>query len=505
MILYHLPEAVLWVQQGTPGSVEHVVNGLPVGNYPLTHEVLLSWGMAIGHSFVWPSFVTAAMPPLAALAAYAGLRSLGVVRLVAGLASVALIATPAVIASQSGGASLDPAALAWLCCCGALCAGALREPRLVVPALVAGGLAIGTKTTAAALTLVVLGVTLWFLRARLRPLVAPLGVAVVAALGIGGYWYARNLVDHGSPLWPFVQGPFGDDRPPVIANADVSFADRPGQTLDRLASYYRAHFGGPLLLLAGALAAPLLVRRRAVAFGALAVAASIVLWLEAPFTGVVGSRIYDAGTGDATRYLLPGVAAAALTLALASRGGPRAPAAAAAVFAAATVVGLSNTFGLGYPAAPSLFTPLAGAVVGAGVAVAARCVRAPAWAAVGACCVAAGVGGAAAANGYAERHGDTGGFQAGVSGWFADQPAWRDGSQPVASTFALIGPLAGDHLEHPLELIGPGESCARVRERLRVGWVVLDRPASTVDAAGRCLSREPRAYQDAHYLVFASR
>ncbi|MEA2444117.1 MAG: hypothetical protein QOJ12_1409, partial [Thermoleophilales bacterium] len=382
MVLYHLPEAALWVQQGTPGSVEQVVTGLPVGNYPLTHEVLLSWGMAIGHSFVWATLVTAAMPALAALAAYAGLRSLGVDRLVAGLASVALIATPAVLASQSGGASLDPAALAWLCCCGALCAGARREPRLVVPAVVAGGLAIGTKTTAAALTLVVLGVTLWFLRARVRPMVVPLGVAVLAALGIGGYWYARNLVDHGSPLWPFVQGPFGDPRPPLIANADVSFADRPGDTLDRLATYYRGHFGGPLLLLAGALVAPLLVRCRAVAFAALAVAGSIVLWLEAPFTGVVGNRIYDAGTGDATRYLLPGVAAAVLTLALASRGGrSRVRVAVSAVLAVAAVVGLRNTFGLGYPAAPSVLTPLAGVAVGAVLAVAAGRVRAPAWAA----------------------------------------------------------------------------------------------------------------------------
>jgi hypothetical protein len=177
----------------------------------------------------------------------------------------------------------------------------------------------------------------------------------------------------------------------------------------------------------------------------------------------------------------------------------------AGLFAVAAVVGLRNTFGLGYPAAPSPFTPLAGVVAGAGLAVAAGRVRAPAWAAVGACSAVAAVGGAVAANGYAARHGDTGGFQAGVAGWFADQPAWRDGTQPVASTFALIGPLAGEHLEHPLQLIAPRESCARVRDRLRAGWVVLDRPASAVDAAGRCLAREPRAYQDAHYLVFAPR
>jgi hypothetical protein len=242
-----------------------------------------------------------------------------------------------------------------------------------------------------------------------------------------------------------------------------------------------------------------------VLFAALAVAASIVLWLEAPFTGVVGNRIYDAGTGDATRYLLPGVAAADLTLALASRGSRRARAVVVAVFAAAAIAGLSNTFGLGYPAAPSVSTPAAGAVLGAVVAALAggARMRVPAWAAVAACLSLAGVGGAVAASGYADRHAKTASFQAGVAGWFASQPTWRDGSAPVGSTFALIGPLAGDHLEHPLELIGSSESCAWVQQQRRYGWMVLDRPASTVDAAGRCLARDRRAFEDEHYLVFA--
>ena len=29
-------------------------------------------------------------------------------------------------------------------------------------------------------------------------------VAVLAAFVVGGIWYLRNFVDHGSPLWPFV-------------------------------------------------------------------------------------------------------------------------------------------------------------------------------------------------------------------------------------------------------------------------------------------------------------
>src|SRR3954471_8209041 len=55
---YHVPEMVLWVQQGTPGSAEQVLPGLPVGNYPLTTEVTVAWAMGISKSYVpivlWP-------------------------------------------------------------------------------------------------------------------------------------------------------------------------------------------------------------------------------------------------------------------------------------------------------------------------------------------------------------------------------------------------------------------------------------------------------------------
>jgi hypothetical protein len=168
---------------------------------------------------------------------------------------------------------------------------------------------------------------------------------------------------------------------------------------------------------------------------------------------------------------------------------------------------LWNTFGVGYPAAPSPLTPLAGALA-AGVVAAAlvrarlRRPRLPAWAVVAVVVVLGGAGGALAAPGYAERHGGTGGAQAGVARYLAGRGDWRDGSGVVASTFALIGPLAGDHLEHPLELIGPDESCERIGRRRAQGWVVLDRPAATVDAAGRCLARERPAYADGHYLVY---
>jgi len=68
---------------------------------------------------------------------------------------------------------------------------------------------------------------------------------------------------------------------------------------------------------------------------------------------------------DATRYLLPGAAAAALTIALASRRGGWVRIASALVLAAAALIGVRQTFALGYPNVPSVGTPLAGVALGA--------------------------------------------------------------------------------------------------------------------------------------------
>jgi hypothetical protein len=505
MVLYHLPEAIQWVHSGHPGAIDPIIVGVPVGSYPLTHEVLLEWGLAIGHSFVWATLVTACAPLATGLAGWLGLRTLGVGRLVSGLAVAALISTPAVIASQSGGASLDPAALAWLVSCAALCARAVRgsSAALLGPALVAAALAAGTKTTTGPLALTVLLVAAWLLRGPrlrsvLRPLVAAAGLGIVA----GGYWYLRNTWQHGWPLWPFSSAPWGDARPPVIANADVKFIDRPGATLDRVGDYYLHHVGGPLLLFCGAIGAALLARSRVVAWGGLATLISIFIWMNAPFTGVFGSsRAFDIGTGDATRYLLPGAAAAALTIALASRRGGWIRVACALALAVAAVIGVKQSFDLGYPSVPSLGTPIVGALAGAVASWLLSRVRVTRrWlvAAGGAAVLAAGAAGALAAHGYVQRHGETGTRESGLARWFALQPDWRDGSATVVSTWSLVGTLAGDRLQHPLVLAGALEACARGRS---AGWLVVDRAEARLRRARGC--GVAPGYSDHDYQAYA--
>jgi hypothetical protein len=326
------------------------------------------------------------------------------------------------------------------------------------------------------------------------------------AVAVGGVWYLRNIVDHGWPLWPFSSAPWGDPRPGIIAHADVKFIDRPSETWSRLHDYYLHHFGGPMLVFCGALVAALLARTRAVLFAAAATIVSVLIWMNAPFTGVFGAtRAFDIGTGDATRYLLPGAAAAALTLALASRQGSWLRWACLALLAAATVIGLSQTFDLGFPSAPAVGTPLAGMLAGA-VAAAVLVWGAPAlrlgrFAAPVAGVVAAlalGGLGALAAHGFVKRHGETGTRESGLAAWFAGQPRWRDGSVPVASTWSLVGTLAGDRLQHPLVLVDALAACASHRGG---DWLVIDRAEARVRHAPGCGVRP--GYVDPSYEAYA--
>jgi hypothetical protein len=219
--------------------------------------------------------------------------------------------------------------------------------------------------------------------------------------------------------------------------------------------------------------------------------ASVFIWMNAPFTGVFGAtRAFDIGTGDATRYLLPGTACAALTIALASRRGGWLRWACIALLAAAAAIGLKQTFDLGFPNVPAVGTPVAGLLVG-GAAAALVIWRAPRLRVAGALVAAAGVVallalgalGALAAHGFVKRHGDTGTRESPLAAWFAAQPAWRDRSAPVSSTWSLVGTLAGDRLQHRLVLVDALEACARLR---RGDWLVVDRAEARARRAPGC-------------------
>lgn len=500
--VYHLTEVVMWVRQGTPGSVELITYEFPVGNYPVTNEVLLTWAAGLSRSLVpivlWAPFCLA----LAAAAGWLGLRRLNVPKAPAAVALACVLALPLVF-DQLRGPGTDIPAFAWLVSCASLAVCSARRPALLAPALVAAGLAVGTKTTTlpfATLALVVAGVRN---RDSLRGLAPVLGVAAVAALGAGGYWFARNLVDHGSPFWPFVAAPWGDPVPSYLERFRPSLLERPRATLDGRVGDYLEFLGGGPLLLACALAAALAVRRGAILAAGGATAAGLLLWARSPYTGNAEvNDVLDLSLST-SRYLLPVFGAAALTLALTARGRGGAARAALVALAVCAAWSVVAAFAQGFPRVPSALVPLAGAAVGAALAVAplryrpsARGSRyAPVLVAT-----AAAVLIALATPGFPDRYAEAQNIGSGLVGWAESTPSFSDGSTPVAFAPAPIGVLAGAGLRHELEVVPAREPCDRVRARARRGLVVIRRDPHQrflhPSTAPRCLRGEPPLMDD---------
>lgn len=511
--VYHLPEAIGWAQSGATGSTPHVAVEFQAGSYPLTHEVVLAWAMALSRSFtpaaLWAGWALA----LLSLAVWTGLRRLGCARGLTALALAALLAEP-VLAEHLNKPKNDVPSLAFLAACLALCACAAprgtqaARPRLLAVALAAAGLAIGCKTTAAPLALIGLVAAGWACRGALGQAPAALAAGAVAALGVGGVWYLRNLIAHGWVLWPFGSGPFGGDPEPVyLRRIHVSFLERPRFTLaGREGEYARAIAGGLLLAAGGVLAGLLRPRSRLVAGAAAATAIAGLAWMAAPFTGRAADPFLDLSV-TTVRYLLPVFLAGAAALALAGRrrerpaaGGAAARAdpgalAARAVLVLALAWSLARTAQIGFPDLPSVTTLLVGAAAG-GLAAA---LAAPSTARLRVVAVLVAVVMAVVcarlADGWTAHAAASGATpMAPLEAFFAQQPGWSEDDAPVAFVTTVVGPLAGDRLRHPLELVPGGESCARTRARLRRGWLVVHDVPPAIRAllapvrAPRCLA-----------------
>jgi hypothetical protein len=524
--LYHLPIAVTWVQQGDPGAVNAITPRFAVGAYPSLDELALAWSAAIARSFVpfsvWPFGLLA----ITASGGWLGLRSLGVARPAAALAVCALVVSQQVVGWQHTGASTDPASLAWLVAAGALCAASIgrqgRAPRpaLLPPALLAAALAVGTKPTVAPLALVALVAAARVHRRDLRTIVRPLAWAAAGGTLVGGWWYVRNLALYGSPLWPFYATPWGTTEPPAL-RAAPTFVNHLHETVSAVGTRYLETFGGGLLLICAALLAPLLDRRRMVLWSAGATAIALIAWASTPNTGLraPASPILVLGTLSTTRYLVGGVAAAALTVALVTTRMRAARYVAYAVLAVAATIDVAQTFDLGRPSVPSGWIVLGGAAAGA-LAVAAlgrTRLPAPGRRAAAALTVAATVALpalalAAVTPRYLDRLAG-----AGLAGqpdgellrWFRDQPGYDDGSRPIAILPLRQSVFAGPRLDHTVDLV-TGASCAELRRRARRGWVVvwgaraptLSTPRSRRPL--RCFDGTAPVYRDAVHDVFAT-
>ncbi|HEU0317633.1 MAG TPA: hypothetical protein VFR49_09915, partial [Solirubrobacteraceae bacterium] len=361
-LTYHLPIASAWVQNGRPGSVVQVLDGLPFGNYPLTNETIVAWALAISRSWVVASIWSPVLFTAVAAGGWVALRELGVGPTVRAAAVVA-VGVPPLMVGQLGAPYTDIAALAWLCVAAALATAARRRPGLIYPAVLAAALCVGTKTTPAVLIVVLAVVARRPVRAARAHLLLPtLGVAVV----VGGVWSVRNLIDHGSPLWPLVSAPWGDPVPAAFRALGASFLADPRHLIGAYWREYLAVLGGAAVLIGSGLAVPLVRRSRAALAAAAAAALALLAWGVAPYTGL---ETYGAvGAIANTRYLLPAIAACALAVAVCSRGaGPVTRFLVLGSLGASIAYSVVKTAAFG-PLRPSLGTLVVAAAAGAVVA-----------------------------------------------------------------------------------------------------------------------------------------
>jgi hypothetical protein len=519
-MIYHLPEIMQWVHNGQPGKISSLFPGYPVGAYPVTNEVLLAWASGISRSFVPAMLEAPAMLLLLGTSGWVGLRSLRVERLPTALTVAVICLTPGLTHWQKNGAHTDLPAIAWLVVAGALCAASRRRAALLAPMVVAAGLAVGTKTTTLPLALLLLVIGGAIHRDRLRAMARPLALATGVALVAGGTWYFRNLILHGSPLWPFVATPWGDPVPKVIAPSGevvlqvyTSFLDAPGTTTEFIADNAADPFLGGLALVAAALLAPVMARRRAVVAAAVTTAVSLLLWMNAPFTGVAEGRAGPAGGLTTMRYLLPTFVVAALTLALTSRKGRSARAYGVGALVVSLAITVWQLFDLGYPSVPGATTPLAGAVLAvlgaAGLAAVLRG-RVPSSQTLPLATVPAlvitGLALSAAASGFVERYNSANVSESrrlasatpALFDWFLGRPEFVDGDRPIAFTVVMNAALAGDRLQHRIDLVSALERCPRVRERVRDGWVVVNHSWRTRP----CLDHMRPSYTGGEFAVY---
>ena len=496
-VYYHLPQIIRWINEGTPGSVDYINYIYPVGSYPLTNAVAQAWGMGISRSMVmvsiWPIFNMIVL----VVAGWVGLRRFGLPSTVRVVAILAVASTPVVLI-QLAGPFNDLPALSWLACGAALIVCSRDHPRLLIPGVVAVGLAIGTKTIALPLGIVILIAGLLMHRGDLRPMARVLAISFGVFVVVGCFWYARTFIEHGWPFWPWSASPWGDPVPQFLDETYSSFLSAPGETLAGRLDLYASFMGGAVLLLLGAVAFAFSRNYRSLRWMGALLVGLLLLWASAPSTAK--APVFD-GSVSQTRYLLPAMGLAAASIALASRGSRRSELLALMVLSIALIWNLAQLFTGEFPASPPEFSivlaALAGAAIGALIGGTLRGrLRLPGP------LLGAGVAAAAAvllalpaANWVSHHGGHRANFDAGLARYLSAREDFREGDEPIWMAPLLAGPLAGDRLQHDVRLIPPEMPCAQVARLTREGWVIIREEQIWEDAigysVGGCLKEKP--------------
>ncbi len=213
---YHVVTVDVWLQTNAIGRIPQRIWS---DGYPANSELLTLWLMAFSRSDDLAPLTGLLPLPLAGLAVAGLARRLGAARIWAAAVGMLFVLLPAVIILADT-TYVDNLAAADLAAAWFLGLSALRAPagRRRTALLVATGLAIGFSAGTKASTLFPLGVFGAALvlaeLTRHRRLAEAFRSSLATALLVGvptllgGYWYLKNLVVFGNPLWPFTFGPW---------------------------------------------------------------------------------------------------------------------------------------------------------------------------------------------------------------------------------------------------------------------------------------------------------
>jgi hypothetical protein len=310
---YHMVYPALWLREHTIAAVTPAHAFTMQAWYPLSASVVATWFMlpfagSRGDALAWVS-LTALL--------YAGIVACGAAELLARLGCrrgawavpVILFVTShriTVMASSFSDADLAHAAALFAAFVFAIPRGDAESPEDVRAdawyAALLTGIAVGVRVSAAPTALIILLMMAWRASAPGARLRAGVRIALVFAAAwavTNGYWYARNVVHTGNPLYPaaFLIWPgttFPDTTLREYAQR-YGFLRALGDALPVYLNWPRVHAGLAVVGLIG-LAAWLVTRRRVLtraqayfACGTLAVAAVTLLLLP--------STPYSAGNG----------------------------------------------------------------------------------------------------------------------------------------------------------------------------------------------------------------
>jgi len=193
---YHLPKIAEWVRAG---GFTHELGLDPRVTLPAGFELLETWWVLFLHHDVLIEMAGVEMLLLASCAVYATARELRLGPSVAFAAALLFAVTPG-LQVQATSALNDLSAVALTLSTAALVVARAGTPRIAMA--VALGAGIKATTLYALPGLVLLG----FLERRepssppAKPGIAR-GAAAITAL-VGGFWYARNLLWFGNPVYP---------------------------------------------------------------------------------------------------------------------------------------------------------------------------------------------------------------------------------------------------------------------------------------------------------------